>query len=128
MPFEVKWHTDKRIILQRFYGRVTLEDVREAVNANDGFIEQGIAPIHLIVDAADIDNIPVHLRETSKISSNLNDPSVGWVILITNNPLSEFFVKLTSQLVKYRLGRAKSLEEALEFLARQDSTLPILGE
>ena len=50
MPVAVNWMLDKRVMYFRSYGKVSLAEVDTVVAAQMQLYEDGIAPVHAIID------------------------------------------------------------------------------
>lgn len=126
MPYEILWHTDKRIVHEKFYGQVTLEEIREVIGRYMVLVLEGDAPVHTLVDVSMVTRYPGNLNNLRELFDPDNDPGVGWIMICgANNPLLRFLSSILKQVLlrKLKLRLFYSTEEALEFLAEQDPTL-----
>jgi hypothetical protein len=126
MPYEIFWHTDRRIIQERFYGQVTLEEIREITNRYMTLIVDGVMPVHTLVDVSSVTRYPSNLNNLRELFDPDNDPGVGWILICgANNPLLRFLSSILTQILlrKLRMRLFYSIQEALEFLCEQDPTL-----
>ena len=123
MPHEITWAQDKRIILNRLIGTLDLEDGFKASEATNDYINQGIAPVHLVVDMSELKGFPTNITKVNQMNQYLKNPARGWVVVIGGNTLSSFLVNVLSQVVKFPVAQRPSLNEALEFLRKNDATL-----
>lgn len=129
MPVELRWHTPNpnRIILQRFYGEVALEDITYASTEGPRMMLDGIPPVHLFVEGSGVTRFPQQLRSLQEaLRANPNPEVLGWVVIVTpDNPLLRFIAAMLAQLkinhVRFRLFL--DAEAALRFLHTQDPTL-----
>jgi hypothetical protein len=123
MPYEIRWYEDKRIIFEQLYGDLDMSAVIEAANATEQHIKQGNAPVHLVIDVSGMKSFPTNMTKINSVSGYLKDPNLGWVVLVGGNPLTNFVTQVVSQVVRFRVGQRPTLEQAIEFLRKQDATL-----
>lgn len=132
MPYEIFWHTDKRIIHERFYGQVTLDEIREVIARYMILVLEGDAPVHTLVDVSSVTRYPGNLNNLREMFDPDNDPGVGWILICgANNPLLRFLSSILTQVLlrKLRIRLFYSTEEAIGFLAEQDPTLvPVMAQ
>jgi hypothetical protein len=125
MPYELSWHQDKRIIYERLHGTFDLEEVMAASQSTEKHLNEGTAPVHLVVDMSGLKSFPTNITKLNGMISYLKHPSLGWVIVTGGNTLSSFLVNVLSQVIKFRVAQRPTLELAAEFLRTQDQTLGV---
>lgn len=123
MPCEFRWYIPNRVLYQRMYGEITLEELRGFNVESLQYVEQGQAPVHTLVDMREVTKYPMNLREISSQLLNDPGPKLGWVMVITNNPVLRFLASVVVQVAKVRTGVFPSIDEALAFVAKRDETL-----
>jgi hypothetical protein len=123
MPFHTKWIEDKRVIHTSLTGTLTSQEAQEMSDAHAKFLNEGTAPVHLIVDVTNLDGVPNNLRQNASMGGYLRHPSLGWTVLIGGNVLVNFMVSVIGQVFKFRYSKRETLEQALAYLASQDNTL-----
>jgi hypothetical protein len=127
MPIIHRWIIPRRVIYVRWYGEITIAEAHDA-NRNTGlFIEEGIAPVHMLRDDSGITKIPhVSPRQTLEALKAVRDPRFGWAVNIGySNALVRVLIDLYSKFTRIRIHRAETLEEALAFLKKVDASLPL---
>lgn len=123
MPQQTVWYQPNRVIYQRYNGNLTAEDLSHAnVNIRQ-LLQHGQPPIHLIVDALNVTQIPLNLKTIQESSNLSHDPNLGWMVVAVNNPLFRFFTSALSQIARAHFCIVASREEALATLMRLDGTL-----
>jgi hypothetical protein len=66
----------------------------------------------------------MNLGEMQRMLEIYKHPSLGWVISVGNkNPLFQFFASVIAQIYRARARRFNTIQEALDFLREQDTTL-----
>jgi hypothetical protein len=123
MPHQVSWAQEKRIILVNLIGSLDLEAGFQASNETNDFINQGTAPVHLIVDMSELKSFPTNITKVNQMNQYLKNPARGWVVVIGGNTLSNFLVNVLSQVVKFPVTQRPALNDALDFLRKNDATL-----
>ncbi|MBZ0282014.1 MAG: hypothetical protein K8L97_14845 [Anaerolineae bacterium] len=122
MPVETRWYVDKRILYQRFYGDITLEDFKQSVEAVGAFVAEGHPLVHAIADVLDVEKWPP-LTKLSKFAPRQGFPGMGWTLIIVSSPALRFVTGLLVQFTMSNFRMAATLNEALEFLTERDNTL-----
>jgi hypothetical protein len=123
MPHQISWAQDKRIILLNLIGSLDLEDGFKASNDTNDYINQGTAPVHLVVDMSELKSFPTNITKVNQMNQYLKNPARGWVVVIGGNSLSNFLVNVLSQVVKFPVTQRPALNDALDFLRKNDATL-----
>ena len=128
MPFEITWYEKDRIVNARAVGNLSLEEIDAANRRIIELVNQGLSPVHLFIDVGSVGKVPTNLNQMKKSMEILNNPKMGWAILIGANPVARFLASVISQVMKIRFSIVSTMEEALTFLARQDTTLGSLKD
>ena len=123
MPYNLSWLNEKRVVLETLSGVIDMDEATKAANTTAEFIQQGQAPVHLIVDVSGMEKFPTNVRSVRSISGYLNDPNLGWMVIVGANHLVNFISTIVSQVVNFQLSRAETVEKAVAFLEKQDATL-----
>ncbi len=119
-----EWYIKDRVIFHRGFGEQTLEIIQKNNNRFIQMIEEGSAPVHVIVDARQVSLLPTPLFRLSQTTSFFKHLSLGWFIAITNSPTIYFIAGFLPQIVglpHYRVVR--DLDSAIAFLKEKDLTL-----
>lgn len=122
MAVETVWYVEKRVFYQRIFGKLTLNDF---IQARDGVLEkldEGIAPIHCIVSLLGAESFP-SLFEMQKVAFKQEHPAAGWTVMVIDNHLMRFIASLVVQLSTQNFRTVGTLEEAVEFIQKQDATV-----
>jgi len=127
MTYQISWHLEKRILMVKMFGILTDEESTEISAINSRHLQEGTAPVHIIVDTTGLEKFPTNLRQNSQFMAYLRSPSLGWVIVIglANNVLAKFAVSVISQVIHFQLSQRDSIADALRFLEGHDSTLKL---
>lgn len=123
MPYELSWLLDKRIIHLRAFDILTAQEYQSAADELLLMFSDGIAPVHVIVDHLDVQEIklsPTILKEL--IFPNQHEAS-GWTILVSPSKLATFSISMITQLNKVAIRTCDSLEEAMSILQRVDQSI-----
>jgi hypothetical protein len=121
MAVELSWYEEGRVVYQRFRGVLAMDDVETVARALKQQADQGIAPVHAIVDVRQVTEFPASF---SQISSLRGDADVnGWMVVIGLHPAVRSMARVMSWLRGIQYRPVASMEDALHFLARQDAAL-----
>ena len=125
MPYQISWQVEKRVLMVKLFGVLIEQESNEVGEINTRYLQEGIAPVHIIVDTNDLEKFPVNLRQNAQYMAYLSSPSLGWVIVLglSKNMLARFAVTVISQVVHFKLAQRTTVADALSYLQGQDSTL-----
>ncbi len=124
MKTNVTWYLEDRIILAHVVGDNTLEDFRGINTAIIQHLDQGTAPVHLLIDVTELGNIPSNIIKVKQAFTYLDHPSIGWSFFIGEmNAIKKLVVSLTTQMSGLDVKTVDTFEEALLVLRRVDSTI-----
>jgi hypothetical protein len=127
MPYEVKWLVEGRVIYQRLYGTITLEEYQEVQKLGQVLFDQRKPPvIHTLVDVMKLEKSP-SIGEIMRLPHPKNPEGMGWMVLSIENALFRFIGSVVAQFVVKNFKLTRNLEEACAFLNHMDSTLPPLN-
>ena len=125
MPIEATWLLDKRVVYFHAHGNITAQDVEAVKELQLRHHDEGIAPVHTIVDVQSPSiKIPT-LNQMRQAGYTPMHPNTGWMLLRgSEKSIVTFGVSVIIQMVGSKhLKVVKSLEEVVEFLNHNDRTL-----
>ncbi len=122
MPYEISWYKDKRIIHARFYDTLTLEEMRSFFEELKRFRESGVDPVHVLSDVRSLKRFPMSLPAIREVIPVLDGLGVD-VLVGDHNPMIQFMVTVVAQFSNLELRQARTIDTALDILARLDPSL-----
>lgn len=124
MSFEIRWYFPKRIIYIHLLGELGLAEVEQMSRESLTFIQEGIAPVHILLDDSKGGQPPISLKELKSRLEIASHPSVGWIVGIGEvDQVAKFLIPLLMKILKLQYLRVENLDAALNFLSRQDLSL-----
>lgn len=123
MAFRTSWIEEKRIIYTEMINSLNDEEAQEISDMHAKFLNEGIAPVHLVVDMSRLEIVPTNLRKNTSMASYLQHPALGWTVLIGGNVLLNFMLSILGHVFKFRYVKRATMQEALAYLVSQDQTL-----
>jgi hypothetical protein len=127
MPVEVKWHTEKEIILVHMEGDLRSEQKRyqEALHETDALIaESSRELVHIIFDMSEVEHTLPMLDAMSIMQGHDSNPRAGWVMIVgLDNPLLRMVSSITAQMGASRIKMVMTMKKAVEFLYDRDESL-----
>lgn len=120
-----KWLIKNRIIYAHGSGVVTETDLREHTTQVSILLEEGIAPIHIILDSSpDFQIKHPDLRSGIDNLRFLRHSSLGWSIqVLTGNRALAFVSTLIARFARVNYKTVRTGDEALAFLGMMDSSI-----
>lgn len=124
MSFELSWYIPNRIISVRLTGELDIDDVEAMAMDVAEMLEEGHAPIHILLDDVDGGRPPISLNKLKSKVELGTHPSLGWIVAIGEaNPVAKFLIPLLMQVVKIKFVRHSTMETAIAFLEQRDISL-----
>lgn len=124
MPFETRWLIANRVVYQRFYGDVTIEEFADSVAEIRQFIDSGMPLVHAIGDLTGVQKYPSLIQMSKVAQANPAMANIGWTVLLVTNPLLRFFGTVLAQFTVERIRTVATFQEAMQFLLTRDQTIP----
>lgn len=118
----VRWLIEGKVILERFYGTMTIEDIEKTQPDVLALRDAGtVDHVHILVDGQGVTKLdinPVAMLQVESLKAVMKHPKAGMGIYITaNNPIHNFFLRLLSK-IGSRTKICYSTEDALEVLGQ----------
>jgi hypothetical protein len=125
MAFEIDWYIDKRVMLTRFSGEVSAEDLRQHGAKIETYIQEGDKPLFLIVDTLGMTQYPTNLKEALEAmgSNRPRSGDVEWTIIVTDNRFINFVGTIVANVFKISVRACKSMGEAEAFIGHHAEEL-----
>ncbi len=130
MPIEMSWYVQDRVILLKFIGDITVEDMQE-ISAN--YIDmvdtaEGDWLIHALHDADQMESLPRAIKDTvNNARDAFKHPRSGWTVAYNiRKPVLKLFGNMATGMLRVRYRIFNTRAEALAFLQETDQTLPEL--
>jgi len=126
MPIEHSWSVPKRVVRIHIDGETGLELFRQLIDGVKPFLEEGVEPVHVILDDATAGPPPVSIKQLKAVmdigKETMN--KLGWVVGVGDvNPIAKVVIPLLTRIVKIKYVRVDTMEDALAILKRQDLSL-----
>ena len=128
MPIEISWQQPRRVIYERFYGTITIEEMTAIQQKFIAFLNEGDAPVHAIIDLGGVRDFPKSLSQIRGGLVSTGNTQLGRVVLVTGkNPLVRFISSVISQLIlkSAQYALCDSLDEAVRILRERDPSVTI---
>lgn len=114
MPVTSEWYIEKKILLTRAIGDVTIEDLEESNRQGTELIDSGEDTVLAVVDLSQLKSFPKRLTEIQRLASLPRSPKLSWLILCgINDPIASFMATAFSQFSHIQYRTVKTLDEAL---------------
>jgi len=131
MPIELSWYIENRVIHAHVYGEAGLEQLRQMIVDVQPYLEEGIEPIHIILDDATANPPPVSIKQLKAVLDigKQEVSKLGWVVGVGDvNVIAKVVIPMLAKIVKIKHVRVDTMEDALAILKRQDLSLTIEAE
>jgi hypothetical protein len=122
--YEVQWLIEKRVVFYKASGAYDPDGMQEAASAVAEHVEQGIAPVHLIIDLTDLSSPGIDFRATIKAIATIRNPARdGCIFMISSSPVMRFFGVAAANMLRVNFRLVATLTEALQALLNFDASL-----
>jgi hypothetical protein len=130
MPYQTGWSVENRLIVTRYTGIITVEDIRGQIDETHALMEQGTPMIHSIIDLSNIEKWPPLsvVNEFRAMDIESVRERIGWSIIVANSVVLKFGSALFAPVFNLRQRIFSTLDEALDFLQEHDPILPNLRQ
>jgi len=129
MPYSIEWYVPKRLILEKAFGDVTMEELlRFNAEVTKLIADEGVTPVHVIADLSKVGRYPSSLRDILGTMRQNNPEKMGWMVVVTENPMMRFVASIIFQIARLRLRMFPTMQQALAFLAETDETLALTSK
>lgn len=123
MPFEITWIVDQRVILERFYGVFTAEDVRAAdAQIITMLNESCFTRVHAIIDDTHVTKMP---PKTALLNLKVvQHEKLGWTIIYgMDNFRWRNVTTIIANILGFRLAIVDTYTDAIQMLDGHDPTI-----
>ena len=122
MPFEINWYIDQQVLLTRYWGEQTEEDLIVSLSKITEMAESSpYRQVHRITDLSGVE-VPVSLMASQRIFRQMDRPFIPGLSIIVGERNS--MVRTVTSSVRFisnqQTRSMETLEEALEFLVEVD--------
>ena len=128
MPIDLSWYEPQRIVRAHVYGEAGLSELKQMIVDIQPYLEEGIAPVHVILDDATAGPPPISIKQLKDImdTGKRSIDKLGWIVGIGDvNPIAKMVIPLLAKIVKIKHVRVDTLDAALTVLKKQDLSLTI---
>lgn len=130
MPYQLGWLVPNRVILVRYLGVLSSDDVQHYVDeviqmrdvANAALGEFGPL-VHTLTDATQLERYALGFNDLRMMLTNLGQQRTGWSVFVHSGIMERFFASVGHQWVGVHHREFTSLAQAVAFL-KEDTTLP----
>ena len=129
MPVEVSWHIAHRVIGERFWGKVDIDDIDLHINSCVQFLAeaQTAAPqntVHLLSDGTDVESMYPLYKAGAQGIRPMRFSNRGLAFLITRNRTHRTIAEVTARVGRFPMhvfsDRQTALDAVVEQLAKED--------
>lgn len=120
------WYIPDQIIHVSYIGAMTAQHLQASSDELTAMLCSVDGTVHIIADMTHVTDYPKNLKQITKLIQVVNEPNIGWVISVSNNPMLDFFTQIVAQLANIRFKTVTSGQAARAYLAVKDPTLPDL--
>jgi len=128
MTIDISWQQPRRVIYERFYGTITIEEMTAIQQEFIRYLNDGDAPVHAIIDLGGVRDFPKSLTQIRQGLVTTGTTQLGRVVLVTGkNPLVKFISSVISQLIlkNAQYALCDSLDEAVRILRDRDPSVTL---
>jgi hypothetical protein len=126
MPIQLVVYVPQQVYYLHLQGAITDAELVALDEQIVALLAQSTAPmLHLLIDQRAATQLP-SIQAQSQVKM-VQNPKLGWTVLIGNNKLMQFLGTVVAGVLKTRLRYFASFVEAMTFLQQVDTTLPDLN-
>lgn len=123
MPHTIEWLQEGKVIMSRFYGVLTMQEMFEATPEYIALFEEGNPPVHIITDMSGLTQYPTNLLQTREALSYMGHEGMGWQAYYGAPALASSLINVFTTVMQTRLSTFRSFDLAIAFLHEKDSAV-----
>lgn len=127
MPYNVEWFQEGKVIIVRIGVNFPIEEVAQLSVKLIPMLEQGTAPVHILIDATQVKTFPTNLIQARNDAAYFNHPSLGWNAYYGTPTIIHSLLKVFSSVIQAQIVSFRTYEQALAFLREKDDTVNLDG-
>jgi hypothetical protein len=124
MAYKVAWYIEGRVLYIHGPDVLSLETISQINDDAIQYLDTGTSRIHLVVDARSVRVMPHNLVELRKVSRLMDHFLIGWIAVITSDPVVSFLASAIPQMLTRSHSRVVSdFDDAIAFLKETDPSI-----
>lgn len=123
MPYSLSWFIEGRVLFNRFYGELTIDDVRSTIQETVRLAQSGQPPVHQILISKEVTRLPFDLKALTSVVPRQKEPNIGVFVQVSTNTIYNFFTTIATHISAVDFRTARSVEEAFGQLQHLDASL-----
>lgn len=98
MVYELNWLIPARVLEMTMAGDVEINEMQEMYQEHMQMVrDEGIAPVHVLIDAHAITNIKMKVKQINSVWDPTATDLFGWTIIVTDNRFMKFLTTIFSK-------------------------------
>lgn len=91
MGFDIRWLVEGKVIYANLTGKIIVDDIRDNSKVAITMFESSDSPlVHVLVNEADLESLPISLKLFSDAADFLRHPQIGWMMEYQSVPIKSF--------------------------------------
>ncbi|MEO8607805.1 MAG: hypothetical protein ABI690_07995 [Chloroflexota bacterium] len=126
MSVTVSWNLHDRIIHVKLEGNLLKDELDPSNQIIAQYVREGQPPVHVIVDAVQLDKFPMDLKQFSGSKVYLREPNMGKLVIISKQSVFvRFFASVISQAAHIEMQMFDDMDSGLAYLQRVDGSVRV---
>lgn len=117
MSYAIKWYVDKQVIYIKLSGVVTTQEVTLLNRQTVEHVQQGIQPVHVIIDTLEVEAYPENLRWVMELMRNNRFSPTGWNVIVQKHKAIRLLGSTILSILGVPYHTCATLDEARAFFA-----------
>ncbi len=125
MAYQMKWYVDQQVILARYWGDQTEEDVLTSLNQAAEMISGSPhSLVHIVNDVSEMEKPIPFLKMLNIVRKQELPAQMGWLMTVgERNAIVKFVTGGVSSVAGMRVRSMDTFEEAIDFLKLVDPSI-----
>jgi hypothetical protein len=115
-PFDIQWLVPDRVLLIRFYGHFSSDNLEKLNDAMTHYLNEGDAPVHVITDNTRLEGFPTNINQLRQSLIVLRDERWGWMIAVGINAIVRFLLVVLSATFNLQAKALNTVDDGKKFL------------
>lgn len=125
MPYQISWLVKERVLYFELFGVLSSDDFHAMMTEGRALVDGGQAPVHIITDLTAVEKTDVGIEEFRQRGRD-RSPNLGFSVNVTPRRTERLVTSIAARVMGFNSRHFSTLEKAIAFLQRMDTSLPDL--
>lgn len=120
MGYSLNWHVERRALNLKLFDSVSAEELMDCNLRTLRYIEEGVQPVHIIIDTLAVTTYPPNLRWVMHMIQGNPSKALGWRIVVANDDNIRVLLSTILSVLHVPIHTCVTVQQAHDFLKELD--------